>query len=203
MGSLHDPLAERARAAYVLVFTACFSRHCFVWVSFSQTTEAVIEGCEAAGAFFGGCPPPSSPTTSRRSSTSPTPPSPALNQAFVEYAQSRGFLIDPARVRRPQDKPRVERVVRYVRASFFAGETFLDRDDAQRRAEDWCVNKAGMRINGTTQSRPADLFAFEGAPPGCCRHPPPAMTSRSMPSPRCIATITSRWARLCTRSRET
>ena len=29
-----------------------------------------------------------------------------LNQAFVEYAQSRGFVVDPARVRRPQDKPR-------------------------------------------------------------------------------------------------
>lgn len=54
MGTLHDPVAERARAVYVLVFTACLSRHCFVWVSFSQTTEAVIEGCEAAWAFFGG-----------------------------------------------------------------------------------------------------------------------------------------------------
>ena len=29
---------------------------------------------------------------------------PRFNQAFVEYAQPRGFLIDPARVRHPQDK---------------------------------------------------------------------------------------------------
>jgi len=29
---------------------------------------------------------------------------PRLNQAFVEYAQARGFLVDPARVRRPTDK---------------------------------------------------------------------------------------------------
>ena len=35
-------------AAYSLIFTACVSRHCFVWVSFTQTTEAVIDGCEAA-----------------------------------------------------------------------------------------------------------------------------------------------------------
>jgi hypothetical protein len=32
------------------------------------------------------------------------PIEPRLNQTFVEYAQSRGFVIDPARVRKPTDK---------------------------------------------------------------------------------------------------
>ncbi len=34
-------------------------------------------------------------------------------------------MIDPARVRAPQDKPTVERVVPFVRNSFFAGEVFI------------------------------------------------------------------------------
>ncbi len=34
---------------------------------------------------------------------------PRFKQAFVEYAQARGFAIDAARVRTPTDKPRVER----------------------------------------------------------------------------------------------
>ena len=42
-----------------------------------------------------------------------------LNDGFVEYAQRRGFVVDPTRIRSPQDKPRVERAVSYVRASFF------------------------------------------------------------------------------------
>jgi transposase len=163
MGSLHDPVAERTRAAYVLVFTACFSRHCFVWVSFSQTTEAVIAGCEAAWAFFGGVFATVIPDNLSAVVDKANPTEPRFNQAFVEYAQSRGFVIDPARVRRPQDKPRVERVVPYVRASLFAGEHFVDRVDAQRRAEQWCATKAGMRIHGTTQCRPAELFALEEA----------------------------------------
>jgi transposase len=50
---------------------------------------------------------------------------PRLNDGFVEYAQNRGFVVDPARIRSPQDKPRVERAVSYVRASFFKGEHFL------------------------------------------------------------------------------
>src|SRR5438445_613080 len=54
MGKLFDPEAGRIRICQALIFTACVSRHCFVWLSFSQTIEAVIEGFEAAWAFFGG-----------------------------------------------------------------------------------------------------------------------------------------------------
>ena len=164
MGTLFDPDTERTRAAHALIFTACVSRHSFVWVSFTQTTQAVIEGCEAAWAFFGGVfrtviPDNMSPIVDKASRLEPR-----LNVAFVEYAQARGFAVDPARVRRPQDKARVERTVPYVRASLFAGEHFVDRDDAQRAAVLWCRDKAGMRIHGTTQCRPAELFATEERP---------------------------------------
>jgi transposase len=37
-----------------LIFTACYSRHMFVWLTYSQTLSAVIAGCEAAWEFFGG-----------------------------------------------------------------------------------------------------------------------------------------------------
>ena len=54
MGLIFDPAAGRNRVVHALIFTAVFSRHCFVWLTFQQTTEAVIAGCEAAWAFFGG-----------------------------------------------------------------------------------------------------------------------------------------------------
>jgi transposase len=72
-------------------------------------------------------------------------------------------------VRSPQDKPRVERAVPYVRGSFFAGETFLDCADAQRRAERWCAGKAGLRIHGTTQLRPLEVFADPGGAAAAAR----------------------------------
>jgi hypothetical protein len=37
-----------------LVFIACYSRHVFVWLTFSQRLADVIAGCEAAWAFLGG-----------------------------------------------------------------------------------------------------------------------------------------------------
>lgn len=54
MGLLFDPDAGRNRVCQALIFTACYSRHCFVWLTFRQTTADVIDGFEAAWAFFGG-----------------------------------------------------------------------------------------------------------------------------------------------------
>ncbi|MCZ7630266.1 MAG: hypothetical protein M5U19_15000 [Microthrixaceae bacterium] len=147
-----------------MIFTACFSRHCFVWLTHRQTTDAVIVGCEAAWVFFGGVFRTLIPDNLSAVVEGADALEPRFNQAFVEYAQARGFLIDPARVRSPQDKPRVERQVQFVRGSFFAGETFIDLADAQRRAEAWCRERAGLRVHGTTQQRPAEVFAAEEAP---------------------------------------
>jgi hypothetical protein len=58
-----------------------------------------------------------------------------------------------------RDKGRVEAGVKFVQVSFFAGEQFTDLADAQRRAEDWCRVRAGMRVHGTTRQRPAEVFA--------------------------------------------
>jgi transposase len=44
----------RRRVVWALIFTACYSRHTFVWLSLRQTIDDVIDGFEAAWAFFGG-----------------------------------------------------------------------------------------------------------------------------------------------------
>jgi len=170
LGRLLDPDTGRQRDVWALIFTPVVSRYSFVWLSHRQSLEDVIAGFEAAWAFFGGVfatvIPDNMKTIVERADTL----EPRLNQAFVEYAQHRGFLIDPARVRSPQDKPRVERTVPFVRQSFFAGETFIDLADAQRRAEQWCRERAGMRIHGTIQARPAEVFRVEELP---CLAPAP------------------------------
>lgn len=52
LGMISD--GDRRRRLHALVFTAVLSRYCFVYLTFSQTTAAVIAGCEAAWSFFGG-----------------------------------------------------------------------------------------------------------------------------------------------------
>ena len=141
------------------VFTAVYSRHMFVWLTFSQTLAAVIEGCEAAWRFFGGvfgvlvCDNASAIVADADAVN------PRLAVGWLDYTQHCGFATDAARVRSPKDKPRVERAVQYVRGNFFAGEEFVDLADAQARAQMWCREIAGLRIHGTTAARPAEVFA--------------------------------------------
>ena len=104
MGLIDDPDSGRRRVLQALIFIAVFSRHTFVWLSFTQTTEAVIAGWEAAWAFYGGVFAVLVPDNMSSVIDKASPTEPRFNQAFVEYAQARGFLIDPARVRTPTDK---------------------------------------------------------------------------------------------------
>jgi transposase len=159
MGYLLDPESGRRRKVHALILTAVVSRHMFVWLTYSQTLGAVIAGCEAAWGFFGGAFKVLIPDNLKPVVTNADAVNPQLSTGWLDYAQHVGFGTDPARVRSPQDKPRVERVVQYVRGNFWAGETFIDLADAQARAETWCTQRAGMRIHGTTARRPVEMFA--------------------------------------------
>jgi transposase len=158
------PDGERRRLCWALIFTCCYSRHQFVWPSFTQTTEAVIEGFEAAWRYFGGIFPVVIPDQMSAIVEVADNVEPRINDTFMEYAQSRGFVVDPARIGTPTDKPRVERVVPYVRGNFFAGEDFAGLADVRRRAHAWCDEEAGMRVHGTTFCRPLEAFRAEEQP---------------------------------------
>jgi transposase len=156
--------AGRRRRVWALVFTAIVSRHLFVWLTYRQSVCDVVSGCEAAWRFFGGVFRVLIPDNLKAIVTSADRDAPRLNLAFLEYSQARGFVVDPARVRHPQDKARVERSVQYVQSSLFAGESFATLAAAQEAAERWCRLTAGQRIHGTTRKRPGEHFALEEQP---------------------------------------
>ena len=164
LGLLTDAEDGRRRVVQGLIFTAVYSRHMFVWPTYRQTLHEVIAGFEAAWAFFGGVFAVVIPDNMKAIVDKADAIDPKLNDAFREYAQARGFVVDPTRVRSPRDKPRVERCVQYVRSSFFAGEEFRELGDCRTRAEQWCREVAGMRVHGTTRCRPAEVFTAEERP---------------------------------------
>lgn len=164
MGFILDPVTGKKRRVHALIFTAVVSRHMFVWLTYSQTLVAMVAGCEAAWTFFGGVFKVLIPDNLKAVVTDADAVNPRLSVGWLDYAQHVGFATDPARVRSPQDKPRVERVVQYVRGNFWAGETFTDLADAQARVEVWCAQRAGMRIHGTTAARPVEMFNEVEAP---------------------------------------
>ena len=159
-----DPNTGRRLVIHALLVVLSYSRHMFVWPTTRQQLEDVIQGLEAAWRFFGGVPRHLVLDNFPAAVASPDSLSPRLTRGFLEYAQFRGFLPDPARVRHPKDKPHVERGVPYVRDRFFTGSSFLDLADMRSQAEHWCKEVAGSRLHGTTYRRPLQVFLEEEQP---------------------------------------
>jgi transposase len=158
MGMIVDSDTGRQRMLWALIITLSFSRYQFVWPTFVQTTEAVCEGLDRAWRFFGAMVRTLVPDNTKAMIKDPDALAPKLVAAFLDYVQARDIFVDPARVRSPKDKARVENQVPYVRESWFDGETFAGLDDARESAELWCYDVAGARVHGTTRQVPREVF---------------------------------------------
>jgi transposase len=119
LGMLTDAATQKKQALWALIVTLPASRYPFVWPMHRQTLGETIAGLEAAWRFFGGIPKRVILDNFAAAVAGPDPLEPRLTRGFLEYSQARGFCSDPARVRKPRDKPHVEANVRYVRERFF------------------------------------------------------------------------------------
>ncbi|MCB9672509.1 MAG: transposase family protein, partial [Alphaproteobacteria bacterium] len=157
VGTFVDIGSGEKRVLFAALMTASVSRHQFLWPCLTQDRDAVIEALEEGFRFFGGVFPMLLPDNCSPVVDRADPVDPKLNLWFVEYAQSRGFQIDPARARKPKDKARVERQVRFARRDCFGGKSITSLQDARDLAVAWSRD-SGMRVHGTTRRRPLEDF---------------------------------------------
>jgi transposase len=161
MGHLEPDLFGKRRRFRAWIFTAVRSRHRFVYSSFRERTEDAIRACEAAWDFFGGVFRVAIPDNTKAIVQKDDPLNPIIIAAFLEYAQARGFEIDPARSNHPKDKARVERAVATTRDDCFAGEQLQSIEDALRRGRYWSLNEYGMHRHTRTLRQPLEHFEAE------------------------------------------
>jgi len=164
MGMLCDETGRR-RKLRVLIVTLSASRYQFVWPTWEQTTAEVCAGLDAAWWFLGGVVKRVVPDNATSMILRASATEPELNRSFREYADARGFLVDPARIQSPKDKPRVENQVPYVRERWFQGEEFpSDIAQIRKHAEAWCRDVAGARVHGTTRKVPQKVYEEQEKP---------------------------------------
>lgn len=165
LGRWHDPLTDRIRRVWAFVIVLACSRHMFLRPVLSMDQTSWVRAHVAAWEFFGGCPHRLVPDNLKTGVIRPDRYDPKLNRAYAEMAAHYGCLIDPARAGKPKDKPRVERMMPYVRDSFWRGRSFGSVVDMQTRAVDWCLTVAGTRPHRSLDgAQPAAVFdAVEAA----------------------------------------
>jgi len=161
----HVDETGRRRKLRALIVTLSCSRYQFVWPTWEQTVAEVCAGLDGAWWFFDGVVKRVVLDNASSMVVRAHPTDPELNRSFREYADARGFLVDPARIQSPKDKPRVENQVPYVRERWFAGEVFSsDIAQIRKHAEAWCRDVAGARVHGTTRKVPREVYQAHEKP---------------------------------------
>ncbi len=124
VGRWEDPETGRHRKLSAFLLTLSHSRHQFLYPVLGEDATVWLEAHVAAFAFFAGAPRRLVPDNLAAGILKADRYDPRVNRAYGELVRYYGCLVDPARVRRPTDKPRVERNVDYARHSFFDGRPF-------------------------------------------------------------------------------
>src|SRR5712692_1089594 len=107
LGRWLDPVTGKLRTVQAFVMVLACSRYMFVRPVLKMDQRAWTECHAGAFAFFAGVPARLVPDNLKTGVDKPDLYDPKLNRSYAELAAHYGCLIDPARSRKPRDKPRV------------------------------------------------------------------------------------------------
>ncbi len=85
---------------------------------------------------------------------------PIYQELYKNFAFHYGFHPLPCRVRRPNDKGKVESGIKYVKCNFFQGRRFTGEKEVKERLSKWNT-RANHRIHGTTRKVPQEVAEKE------------------------------------------
>ncbi|MGH3544288.1 MAG: IS21 family transposase, partial [Mycobacterium sp.] len=159
LGMWRDPASGRRVAVWVFAMILSFSRALFVQPVLKMDQASWNASHVAAFEFFGGVPARLVCDNLKTGVQRPDLYDPQINLAYGELASFYGTLIDPARARKPKDKPRVERPMPNIRDSFFAGREFTSLPQMQADAVRWATEVyARHKHRGLDGATPASVF---------------------------------------------
>jgi len=143
---------------WAFVMTLSYSRHRFVRFVARQDLPSWLECHTRAFEFFGGVPETILLDNLKAGVVRPDLYDPTINRAYAELERHYSFVADPAKVRTPEHKGKVERSVPVVRQQMVAGRDYASLADLNDAALTWCLEEVGTVPNGTTQEAPVPRF---------------------------------------------
>jgi len=157
-GKLFDPALKKLRRTYAFVMTLSFSRHRFVRFVHKQDIATWIECHVEAFKFFGGVTQSVLLDNLKAGVLKPDIYDPLINRSYAECARYYGFIVDPAKVRTPKHKGKVERSIQIIRQQILAGREFDDLHQLNEYALHWCGHVIAHKVTRTTGETPAVRF---------------------------------------------
>lgn len=109
-----DPMTGEVHAAHLFVAVLGASSYTFAQARWTETLPDWVGAHVAALDFLGGVPKAAVPDNLKTGITKPSRYEPGINRTYQDLADHYGFVVLPARVRRPRDKAKVEAAVGIV-----------------------------------------------------------------------------------------
>lgn len=135
--------AMRPLMAFVMVLS--YSRKIFLRFYLNQRMANFLRGHEAAFNAWGGLPRVLLYDNLKSAVLERQGDAIRFHPTMLAFASHYRFEPRPVAVARGNEKGRVERAIRYIRDSFFAGREWKDLDDLNAQAMDWCNGQASDR----------------------------------------------------------
>jgi hypothetical protein len=160
LGELRDVLiGGKSTTVYFAVFVLSYSR--LIHVSASDkpiNTKAFIWMHNEALCYFDGCMEECVYDQTKLVAIKEEFREVWFNEDFYRYASVAGFDIRVCEGYDPESKGKVESGVKYVKNNFFYGEEFASFDELKKRLLNWITEIANLRIHGTTQQKPSEVY---------------------------------------------
>ena len=170
-GHLQIGRARRPLMAFVMVLS--HSRMIFLRFFLDARMDSFLRGHVEAFIAFNGCPRVVLYDNLKSAVLERVGDAIRFNPELLALAGHFLFEPRPVAVARGNEKGRVERSIRYIRDSFFAGRAFTDLDDLNTQARTWCLGLAAER-RWPEDSRLSVRQAFEAEGRSLLALPPQA-----------------------------
>jgi len=160
VGLLADAEGRR-RTVWAFCGLLSCSRLPFVQFVFTQNAVGFVGSHVAMFGYFGGVPHRMNLDNLKAGVLSPDLYDPSLNRSYHDMATHYNVFIDPSRVRRPQDKGKIERFVPSARELFRKLKALHPDSKLEQLnilALKWCRDEYGERPHGTTKLPPRMVF---------------------------------------------
>jgi len=164
VGMFRDPRSGKNRKVHAFTGVLAHSRLPFVQFVYSQTQQSFVDSFVDMFEYYGGVPQFVTIDNLKSGVLKPDLYEPRLNPAFLEMAEYYNTFVNPARVRTPTDKGKVERFIPVARELFRELKNVhsdVGLTELNRRAQVHCREEYGGRPHGTTNIAPAVAFEQE------------------------------------------
>lgn len=144
--------------AWVFCMTLSYSRYAYYELVLNQSTETFIKCHINAFEYFGGVPETVKIDNLKSAVLEASFYEPVLQTEYNNFLLHYNTAGVTCRVRRGQDKGKVESGIKYVKNNFIKGLTYREFKGVQEQLKIWTAGECNSRLHGTTRKIPVESF---------------------------------------------